>query len=86
MTEKFTAYITKYALTTGIQEMFVEHSPEFAGMVREVTTGGAWAQAFHNKDWHRTKEEAVKRAEEMREKKLASIEEQIKRIKALKFG
>jgi hypothetical protein len=86
MTERtrFMAWITKYALTDGILKMQVEDCFDTSpGMVEKVN--GMNSQYFHGKDWHRTPEEAVARAEEMRKAKLASIDKQRKRIEALKF-
>ena len=72
-------YITKYALTRGILETdgaTVEGIPSMA----ETNFG-----YFHGDDWHETKEEAIKRAEEMRTKKIASLRKQIEKLEALKF-
>lgn len=85
MTERtrFMAWVTKYALTEGIMKMQVEDffdvSPTMVGKVNESN------QYFHGKDWHRTPEAAIARAEEMRRAKLLSIDKQRKRIEALKF-
>lgn len=81
--EQFTAWVTKYALTEGILKMQVEDcfgvSPD---MVKKVNSPSNW---FHGKDWHRSYEDAVARAEEMRTEKLKSIDKQRARILALKF-
>jgi len=74
------AYVTKYALTRGIQEVEVTHETNYPEMI--------WINAFeiyHKPFWHETREEAVLHAEKLREAKLKSIEKQVKRIKALKF-
>ena len=83
---KFTAWITKLALTTGIYQTEVEDCFDTSTkkMVRETKT--RFGNYFHIGDWHRTREEAVKRAEEMREKKLLSLNKQIVRIKGLDFS
>ena len=39
----------------------------------------------HKHDWYRTRAEAVEHAEEMRQRKIASLEKQIKKLKALRF-
>lgn len=77
-------YITKYALTQGIFEAEAEECPGFKGMI-EIS--GEYPEYYHGegKDWHRTKAGAVKRAEEMREKKILSLQKQIERLKNLKF-
>lgn len=77
-------YITKHALTKGICEMEVCDMSEDGASV----FGKAWDEAYHGegKEWHRTKEGAIKRAEEMRIKKIKLLEKQIEKLKALKFS
>lgn len=76
------AYITKYALTKGILEKEAEECGN--GM---IATREKWNAYFHGegKEWHRTKEEAIKRAEEMRKKKICSLEKQIEKLERMKF-
>lgn len=79
--EKITAWVTKYALTEGIQEVSGEVChPISSSMLKFGKYGTA-----HGKDWHRNKEEALKRAEEMRVAKIASLKRSIARIEAMKF-
>lgn len=80
--ERFTAYITKYALSSGIREATVERFASAPTMVSEV---GALFVNHHGNDWHLTKEDAVKRAEAMRIAKIASLEKQIAKLRKLKF-
>lgn len=78
--EKITAYITKYALTIGILEV--------EGVVRHSISPKMFAwnnQTAHGKDWHRTRELAVARAEEMRKKKIASLKQRIEQLENLAF-
>lgn len=81
---RFTAYISKYALTQGIFEKQVEDcfniSPDMV-----VTIGDAYPSHYHNGDWHRTREEAVKKADEMRLKKIGSLNGSLKKLENLKF-
>lgn len=74
-------YVTKYALSSGIYQDDMEHSPSFPGM---VTKG---LQHFHGegREWHRTKSSAIKRADEMRHKKIASLKKQIAALEAAVF-
>jgi hypothetical protein len=71
---KFTAYITKYALTTGIQTV-------------NMVAGPGTFENYHGegKDWHRTMEGAIARAEVMRKKKIASLHRAIKKLEAMTF-
>lgn len=83
MRPTFTAWITKYALTTGIEKMRVEHCIAIsASMV------SAKGQCFHGEgeDWHRTEEGAIKRAEKMRVDKIASLRKQIAKLEKMKLS
>lgn len=82
MTETFTGYVTKYALTMGIEKVSLEETSE-PGMVR--VAGQGYSIYFHGKDWWRTREEAVKRAEEMREAKIKSLLKALDKIKKIDF-
>lgn len=74
-------FITKYALTTGIFAADVEDCGN--GMVREAVRFGSF---FHGKEWHLTREAAIKHAEVMRLKKVHSLNKQIAKLEALKFS
>ena len=78
-------WITKYALTIGIEEIEVEQNERIPSLVTERRED--WPRSFHGegRDWHRTPEAAVERAEKMRKAKLASIDKQRKRVADLKF-
>lgn len=78
-----TAYITKYALTFGIYSTKGEISGDM--FIQKARESGEFDQYFHGKDWHLSKEEALAQAEEMRVKKLKSLEKQIKKISLLIF-
>ena len=79
------AWITKYALTSGIQEV--------TGSVSTIGSGGMFCygnasyggQTAHGegKDWHRTREGAVQRAEKMRTAKIASLRKSISKMEKL---
>lgn len=76
-------WISKYALTTGLFEMEVHHMSEDGDSVY----GNDMLQAFHKegKDWHKTKEEAILRAEELRKKKIESLQKQLKKLEKMTF-
>ena len=82
--ELITVWITKYALTAGITGEKAKSVYPHEGMI-EVP--GEWFKYFHGegKEWHRTREGAVKRAEEMRARKIASLKKQLIKIEALTF-
>lgn len=74
-------WITRYALTGKIQEIEAEKVGE--SYARQLLPSpGRWHGPG---DWHTTREAAVKRAEQMRTKKIASLKKQIERLEGLKF-
>lgn len=75
-----TAWITKYLFTRGIFSTTVEDCGD--KMVKDTVTSMSY---YHNNEWHRTREEAVKHAEKMRKRKIASLKRSIEKIKALDF-
>ncbi|MGG7470791.1 hypothetical protein ACVVIH_20565 [Chryseobacterium arthrosphaerae] len=76
-------YITKYALTKGI----IESEGEILGGPTKMlrTTINSYRVNFYGTEWHQNKNEAIYKAEEMRKKKIASLEKQIEKLKKLKF-
>lgn len=76
-------WVTKYALSAGIENVEVETTHNFS----YVKEAGPHGRDFHGegKDWHLTKESAVSRAKEMQADKLASLAKQSDRIKKLRF-
>ena len=84
MTERFTAYITKYALTTGIIETQVMAClDEDPGTVYNIEN---WGGYFRSPDWHRTRADAVTQAEKMRAAKIASLCQSIAKLERMTFG
>jgi len=85
------AYITKHALTVGILDVEAEpfqSSPGTPIMVTWSYRGGWCKGAAHGegKQWHRTKEEAVARAEQMRLAKIVSLKKSTKKLESLNFA
>lgn len=79
--EKATVWVTKYALTIGIFEKFGETLSEEQF---EVFDHGCYYY-LHKHEWHRTKEEAIARAEQMRKAKIASLKKQLEKLENLHF-
>lgn len=77
-------YSTKYVLTQGIEEV---EGKELEREMFEYTIKGRYATLLHGegKEWHRTLDSAKKRAEQIRDKKIKSLEKQINKIKSLSF-
>ena len=71
-------YITKYALTRGIIEKEVT-------MIRPTMVRADNYNYYHKPYWHETKEEAIKHAEEMRVKAIASTKKRLEALEKLSF-
>lgn len=82
-------YITKYALTGGIEELEIPNDEKDAfsedGYLSFITRE-PWRSHFYNRtEWYPERRFAVVRAREMQANKLKSIDKQRKRIAALTF-
>lgn len=75
-------YVTKYALTGGIQVWDAE--PSFAREER-LYAKGQFSGVTLGKDAFKTYDEALKAADAMREKKIAQLNKQVKKLRALTF-
>lgn len=77
-------WITKYALTKGIVEregkLTSNNSISIINQGRSLPT--YW---FYEGEWYSDKESAIKKAEEMRQKKIKSLEKQIKKLEEMRF-
>jgi len=82
MSQKTVVWITKYALTSGIDKVVATVLD--TGMVTYGNIG--WRHQYaHGKDWHRTPESAIARAEEMRTAKIASLKKSIAKLEKMVF-
>ena len=77
-----TVFVTKYALTQGILEMNVNPSYNYPNMVTEA---GNSLNTIHKPFWYVDRHHAVIHAEEMRNKKIKSVEKQLKKLRTMKF-
>jgi len=75
-------WITKFALTSGIYavEADISVSPGYVSTRTCPNGTRGYTQLFSKKYWCETKEEALAVAEEMRIKKLQSLNKQIKKL------
>lgn len=78
-----TFYITKYALTKGI----IEDKGEivFGSQGRMICVDRKDMYLIGKPFWHIREEDAIEHAENMRDKKIKSLEKQIEKLKNLKF-
>lgn len=83
--EKFTAYVTKYALTAGVQEVEAEWSEKYPGMISYKAEGSRYVQFAHGSDWHRSPDVALAKAESMRQRKIESMRRSITKLTDLKL-
>jgi hypothetical protein len=74
----FTAHITKYALTVGIQTI------EVIGCSDTIVTD-VKIRATHYHAPHRSKQDAIAQAEKMRTAKIASLKKSIAKIEKIDF-
>ncbi len=77
-------YVTKYALTTGIFSIDADVS-EDGKMALYKQSGSRFTEFAHGNEFHLTKEGALSRAEEMRIRKLQSLDKKVKQLSAMKF-
>lgn len=84
MSTTITVYVTKYAISRGIVRCRAEYDPQYPRMVKTKTQP---QYLFHGegKDWHRTIEGAVERAEELRVAALEAANNRIKKLSAMTF-
>lgn len=89
MMENIKAWITKYALTDGVFEIEAELSNVSDNMICEKRKDNSFYsnRYFHGegKEWHRTKESALQKAEQMRIKKIENLKKQIAKFEKMKF-
>jgi len=78
-------WITKYALTSGIQEREGDDCGDGMIQCHPIKEFG-YTEYFHGKDWHTSHASAVTQAQAMRLRKILSLEKNIERLKALTFS
>lgn len=76
-------WITKYALTQGILEREAERT-RFDDMI-SVKTPNSFTQYFHKDEWFADKQDAIKKAEAMRDAKIKSLDKAKQKILKIKF-
>lgn len=83
-------WITKYALTDGIEEIdsasVAIMEVEDTGYLTICRNAGNLPKTYNKKYYSLDKESAIHKAEEMRQKKIASLKKQIEKLEQMKFG
>ena len=79
-------WISKFAFSKGIYELDVEPSLTSPSMV-VCKYANSFPEYFHGegKEWHRTRDSAVRKAEEMRTRKIAALKRQLSKLEKLSF-
>jgi hypothetical protein len=80
-------YITRYALTSGIEIVDAEISNVSSNMISNKSDTSSYRRPFyfHKPFWHETYKEALKHAEVMRIKKIISLKKQLAKYENLTF-
>lgn len=78
-----TVWITKYALSTGLVEIEAEPDGQYVSWRGKGYHQSAWGE---NKQWCRTHDAALTRADEMRKAKIASLHKQITKLEKMTFS
>lgn len=79
-------WVTKYALTIGIMELDAEATSQ-SGRLAVRRSRNSYPQYYYGegKEWHRSKDAAIARANTMRAAKIKSVKKQLERLEALEF-
>ena len=83
--ENFEAWITTNALSKGIVHVTGYVRPESGSVMLTYKSHGGYIFHAYGKDWHRTKQAALERANEMRLDKIASLRKQIAKLESMAF-
>lgn len=78
-------WITKYALTKGVEETEGEWSDAYNAFVVERPMSVWQSETLSVKHAHTSRPTALARANQMRDLKIASLEKQIKKLREMKF-
>ena len=80
----FVAYLTKWCLSQGIEEVLaVQHPVNDAWCI--VAQGRLRAFTFQAGEWHRTKAEAIKAANKILDRAIASQRERLEELESVCF-
>lgn len=77
-------FITKYALKRGIYEIDAKLDEDNVDYVYDTNKSNT-IYIYSKPNWHETKEEAIERAEQMKLKKIKSLERQIEKLKNINW-
>lgn len=81
-------WITKYALTTGIEMIESERMASFSidgALLTFCRYSWSTPEQYTQKYWHKDRASAIAHAEEMRKNKISSLQKQITKLESIKF-
>ncbi len=82
---KVKVWLTKYALTRGIETQTVRIGK--SDLAVKIRNKGGWSSSYvYKPHWHASHAEAVARAAMMRTAKIASLQRSLQRMEALDFS
>lgn len=81
--EQFDAWVTKYALSTGIEAVQAKIINRDRNLIVYMEKGKPLSQYAGENEWFRTPEEALRRADEMRTKRIAALKKQIAKLEKM---
>ncbi|MBD3844281.1 hypothetical protein IED13_01125 [Bosea sp. SSUT16] len=84
MAEMIKVIITKYALSTGL--IVADAEKDASSDMVVVRQENGFPSYYHGKHWTTDPAEALKRAEEMRGSKIASVEKHLAKLRKLRFA
>jgi hypothetical protein len=78
-------FITRYALSRGIFEIEANIIDHHKRIINQTVDGKGINCYYHAREWWTSKDEAVKQARKMRDRKVKSLEKQIEKLKEMEF-
>lgn len=78
--EEFTVYVTKDALTQGIYEVKAKFDSDNPEWISYRSSESNFDEYAHGKDWHRTSEAAIDRAERMRSLQIGFLQKGLEEL------
>mgnify|MGYP001618935395 CR=1 FL=1 len=78
-------FITKYALTKGILERDVEVCSDMSDDMVHVIDNIYCGEYYRGNEWHVSKDNAIAKSEDMKQKRIISLNKQIVKLSKLKF-
>lgn len=79
----YKVYITKYCISSGIEEAEVEETAHNPDIVRRIDR--IYPELYYKPFWHESIDDAVKHANEVKRKRIEALKRQIKKLQQKEF-